>query len=97
MPARESIRNAQKLIATLDGRHSRAKAGLELTQAKRAHAIENLDRLVKVAQSQVNQSIVDMADAVGVDLTASLLNLESTHVQKLVKTIKPSGNGTKSI
>ncbi|NNN21465.1 MAG: hypothetical protein HKL80_05620 [Acidimicrobiales bacterium] len=97
MPARESIRNAQKLIATLDGKHSRAKAGLELTQAKRAHAIENLDRLVAQAQSQVNKSIVDMADVVGVELTASLLDLESSYVQKLVKTIKPSGNGTKSI
>ncbi len=97
MPARESIRNAQKLIATLDGRHSRAKAGLELAQTKRANAIKNLDHLVKIAQAQVNQAIVDMANCIGVDMTSSLLNLEISNVQKLVKTIKPSGNDTKAI
>jgi hypothetical protein len=82
---RDNVRDTQRKIAALDAGHRRAVDQLERASARRAEALAEQDRLVASAQAGVDQAVAEMASAIGIELTATLLNLKVPEVRRLTK------------
>jgi hypothetical protein len=63
MSVRETVRDAQRRLADLDACHARALAKLNRASARRAELIAEQDRVVAVAQKDVDRTVGAMADA----------------------------------
>ena len=77
-------------LLTLMLRHARAVAKLNRASARRAELIAEQDRLVAVAQKDVDRTVGAMADALGTQLTANVLGLDPADVRRVVKSGKPT-------
>jgi len=89
MPLRDTVRDAQRRLAELDGAHRRAAAKLDRAAVRRIEVIAEQDGIVADARVEVERAIRTMAAEVGVALTASLLGLEASHVRRLAKRPAP--------
>lgn len=85
MPVRDTVRDTQRRIAALDAAHTRAVARLDRVRARRATALAEEDRLVADAQGEVDRTVADMVRAVGLELTAGVLGLQSSEVRRMAK------------
>jgi hypothetical protein len=94
MPVRETVRDAQRRLAAFDAGYARAVAKLNRASARRAEVLADQDRLVAFAQEEVDRSVGAMADAVGVQLTASVLGLDLANVRRLVKSGRSIGDSS---
>jgi hypothetical protein len=90
MPVRETVRDAQRRLGALDASYARAVAKLNRVSSRRAEVLAEQDRLVAAAQEDVDRKIGAMADAVGAQLTASVLGLTPTDIRRLVKLRRPT-------
>ena len=89
MSVRENVREAQRNLALLDTAYARAVAKLNRVSARRAEALAEQDRLVAIAKEDVERAVCAMVDAVGTQLTASVLGLDLAGVRRLVKASRP--------
>jgi hypothetical protein len=83
MPVRDQVRDTQRILAVLDAAHRRAVDRLERAVTCRAETLAGQDRLEAAAQTDVEIAIVNMANALGVDLTAQLLGVEGVEVRQM--------------
>lgn len=89
MPVRETVRDAQRRLAALDADYARAVARFNRASARRTEVLADQDRLVAFAQEDVDRTVVVMAEAVGAQLTASVLGLDEADVRRVAKSRKP--------
>jgi hypothetical protein len=82
---RDTVRDTQRKIAALDAGHRRAVDQLKRACGRRAEALAEQDRLVASAQSGVDQAVAKMAEAIGVELAATLLSLKVPEVRRMTK------------
>ena len=85
MAVRDTVRDAQRRLAALDGAYTRAVTNFDRTSARRAEVLVEHDSLVALAQAEVERTVAAMASEIGADLTATLLGLEAAHVRHLAK------------
>jgi hypothetical protein len=85
MAVRDTVRDAQRRLAALDGAYTRAITNFDRTSARRTEVLAEHDNLVATAQAEVEQTVAAMAAEIGADLTASLLGLDAAHVRHLTK------------
>ena len=90
MSVRTNVREAQRNLALLDAACARAVAKLNRVSARRAEALAEQDRLVAIAKEDVERAVCAMVDAVGTQLTASVLGLDLAGVRRVVKSGKPT-------
>jgi hypothetical protein len=88
MSLRDTVRDAQRRLAELDAAHRREIAKLDRATARRREVLSKHDTLVASAQADVDQTVVAMATEIGIDLTSSLLGLNSTDVRHLVRSAR---------
>lgn len=88
LPSKESVKSFQGAIARLAGEHSRARSRLEHTMARRAAALAGHDKAVAAAQRDVEQVVVEMATALGPELTAGVLEMKLSEVRRLARTTR---------
>jgi hypothetical protein len=94
MSVRETVRDAQRRLAALDADYARAVAKLNRASARRAEVLAEQDRLVALAHEDADRTVVVMADAVGAQLTASVLGLDEADVRRVVKSRNPRAPAT---
>ena len=92
MAVRDTVRDAQRRLAALDGAYTRAVTNFDRTSARRAEVLAEHDGLVAIAQAEVERTVAAMAAEIGVDLTATLLGLDAAHVRHLTKARKGVGH-----
>jgi hypothetical protein len=85
MTSKDTVRLYQSAIARHAADHSRAVARLRQAVARRAQLAAAQDEAVATAQHAVDQTVIGMAHALGVDLTADLLDLDVGEVRRLVR------------
>lgn len=85
MKVRNAVKDYQRRLTELDNEYSRARDRLESARTKRAGVVEEHDRLVAAAESDVDDAIAAMALEAGPALTASLLEVEVSRVRRLLK------------
>jgi hypothetical protein len=91
---RESVRDVKRRLADLDAQHARAVAKLDRASARRAELVAEQDRLVAVAQEDVDRTVGAMAEELGTQLTANVLGLDPVKVRRLVKSGKRTPRGS---
>ncbi len=98
MPVRDEVRRTQRTLAALDAAHMRATARLDQARARRDEVLAAADLAVAYAQEGVDAAVVDMADGVGVELTAHMLGATAAEVRRIVKAAQgpPVSNGGRS-
>ena len=92
MAVRDTVRDAQRRLAALDGAYTRAVTNFDRTSARRTEVLAEHDNLVALAQEEVERTVAAMAAEIGADLTATLLGLDAAHVRHLAKASKRAGN-----
>jgi hypothetical protein len=92
MAVRDTVRDAQRKLAALDGAYTRAVTNFDRISGRRAEVLAEHDSLVAIAQAEVERTVAAMAAEIGADLTATLLGLEAAHVRHLTKARKGVGN-----
>jgi hypothetical protein len=85
MTSKDTVRSYQAAIARHAADHSRAVARWRQAVSRRAQVLAAQDEAVTTAQQAVDQTVTCMAHALGVDLTADLLDLEVGEVRRLVR------------
>jgi len=88
MAVRDTVRDAQRRLAALDGAYTRAVTNFDRTNARRAEVLAEHDGLVAIAQAEVERTVAAMAAEIGADLTATLFGLDAGHVRHLAKARK---------
>lgn len=88
LPSKQTVKSFQGVLARLAREHSRAQFRLEQAAARRGAALAAHDKAVAAAQFEVDRAVVEMANALGPELTASVLEMRLTDVRRLVKTIE---------
>ncbi|HLN06625.1 MAG TPA: hypothetical protein VK217_10125 [Acidimicrobiales bacterium] len=94
MPVRDTVRDAQRRLAALDGAYARAVVKFDRARARRAEVLADHDRLVALAQREVERTVAAMATEIGSDLTATLLGLDAAGIRRLAKARRPTRNLT---
>ncbi len=89
MSVRENVRETQRRLAALDTTYAGAVAKLNRASARRAEVLAEQDRLVTIAQHDIEEAVRMMVEAVGTQLTASVLGLDLAKVRRLVKSPGP--------
>ncbi len=92
MSPSDTVRDAQRRLGELDAAHRRALAKLDRAKTRRSEVAAHQDTLVGGAQAGVDRTVVAMATEIGIDLTSSLLGLNSTDVRHLVRAARPCGD-----
>jgi hypothetical protein len=85
VPARMSVKEAQKLMGQLGAAHTKALGRLESTMARRREVLAEQDQLVIAAESGVRDSVAARAAGVGPELAATLLGMDLGEVRRLTK------------
>ncbi len=93
MPVRDEVRRTQRNLAALDAAHLRATTRLDQARARRAEVLAEADLTVAAAQEGVEAAVAEMANGVGVELTAQMLGVEATEVRRIAKATSPASNG----
>lgn len=84
----DTVRDAQRRLAALDGAHTRAVTNFDRTCAPRAEVLAEHDSLVARAQGEGERAVAAMAAEIGANLTATLLGLDAAHVRRLAKAFR---------
>lgn len=85
VPSKDLVRSYQTAIARHVVAHNRAVAGYEQTIARRERTIGAQDQAVLAAKQTVDRAVMDMAEALGADLTAELLGMDKVEVRRLFR------------
>jgi hypothetical protein len=85
MPSKDLVRSYQAAIARHVAEHGRAVARYQNAMSRRDHVLACQEAAVSAAKHAVDQTVIGMADALGADLTAELLELDGTSVRKLLR------------
>ena len=93
MPVRDQVRRTQLTLAALDAAHMRATTRLDQARARRAEVLAEADLAVSAAQEGVAAAVVNMATAVGVELTAQILGVDAAEVRRIAKVNQASQTG----
>ena len=88
MAVRDTVRDAQRRLAALDGAYTRAVTNFDRTSARRTEVLAEHDNLVALAQEEVERTVAAMAAEIGADLTATLFGLDAGHGRHLAKARK---------
>ncbi len=83
--AKATVREYQLRLSELAGKHQRAIARLEATKARREKILDIQNKLVDMAEHEVNQAVVGMALGVGPDLTANILGRDLNEIRRILK------------
>ena len=85
MTIRDAVREAQRRLAALDATHRKATERLAQAVRRRVEVIAAEDAKVVDAEAGVETAIVEMAEAVGTELTATLCGVPMSEVRRLTK------------
>jgi hypothetical protein len=85
LKVRSTVKEYQRRLTQLDADHFRAQDRLEVVRRKRAEVVAEQDRFVTAAEEQVNAAIAAMAEEVGPEVTAALLDIDPADVRRLVR------------
>jgi hypothetical protein len=80
-----AVRDAQRRLAELESAHRHAVNKFDRAVARRAAVVAAHDRLVRSARETVEQTVITMADSLGVELTATLVNLDPRTVRRMAR------------
>jgi hypothetical protein len=94
MAVRDTVRDAQRRLAALDGAYTRAVTNFDRTATRRTEVLAEHDNLVALAQGEVERTVAAMAAEIGADLTATLLGIDAAHVRHLTKARRGVGNAS---
>ena len=92
MAARDAVRIAQRKLAALDATHARAVARLDQARTRRAVVVGEQDRLVGEAELEVAQAVSSMVNALGPELSAGLLGLDSAELRRVARSDARGGS-----
>ncbi len=85
MTVRTMVKDAQRKLAELDVAHARAVARLERATARRAAVLVEQDRLVTLAQEDLDRTVSSMIDEIGLELTATVLGLRPNELRRVAR------------
>ena len=85
MASNETIRGYQRALALHVVRHAKANLRLEKTIARRAEVVAAQDLEVNAARIGLEQATIEMAQALGPELTSTVVGVELTEVRRLVR------------
>lgn len=88
MSTRSNVKTYQRRLVELDAEHTRAKERLAAVLRKRNEVLAAQDRQVRDAERELDKAVVAMAEGIGPELTANLLEIEVTEVKQLVRRAK---------
>jgi hypothetical protein len=81
--ARERLRNHQAAAAKAVAVHSAAQGRLDAAVSRRAQVVAEQDALVARANAQVTAAVVAVAQVMGADVAASVLDLSKAEVRTM--------------
>lgn len=85
MTSKDTIRSYQHALADHVQQHRRATTRLEQAVVRRTEVAAAQDKVVAAAKSAVDRTVVDMARALGPDLTSALIGIEPALVRRLLR------------
>lgn len=88
MQARERLRDHQAAAAKAVAAHSAARARLEAVIFRRAELLAAQDCLVAAACAEVAAALVTAANVMGVDVSATLLDVSKAEVHRARKAVQ---------
>ena len=94
MSTRSNVKAYQRRLVELDAEHTRAQERLAAAIRKKDEALAAQDRQVQEAERELGKAVVAMADEIGPELTANLLDIEVSAVKQLVRRAKKSSAET---
>ena len=92
LAARERLRDHQAAAAKAVAIHGAALARLDTTISRRADVLAAQDALVATASAEVVAAVSAVAQVMGVDLAAAMLDLPKAEVHRATKTAKTVGS-----
>ena len=90
--ARERLRDYQAAAAKAVGAHGVAMARLDAAVRRRAEVLAGQDALIAAANAEVTAAVVRVAQIMGVDVAASLLDLTKAEVRRMAKAEEGGAN-----
>ena len=94
MTVRDAVREAQRRLAALDAAHRKATERLAQATKRRSEVLAAEDAKVVDAATGVETAVTAMAEAVGVELAATLCGITAAEVRRLAKAHTPTGGPT---
>jgi hypothetical protein len=88
MSTRSNVKAYQRRLVELDAEHTRAQERLAAARRKREEVQAAQDRQVQAAERELAKAVVAMAEEIGPELTANVLDIEVTEVKQLVRRAK---------
>jgi hypothetical protein len=88
MSTRSNVKAYQHRLVELDAEHTRAQERLATARRRRDEVLAAQDRQVREAERELDKSVVAMAEEIGPELTANLLDIEVVEVKQLVRRAK---------
>lgn len=88
MSTRSNVKAYQRRLVELDAEHTRAQERLATACRKRDEVLAAQDRQVREAERELDNAVVAMAEEIGPELTANLLDIEVTEVKQLARRAK---------
>jgi hypothetical protein len=85
LAARERLRDHQAASAKAVAAYSNAMDRLDIAMARRAKVLGAQDRLVAAANAEVVAAVIGLAEVVGVEIAAGLLDLSKAEVRRVAK------------
>ena len=96
MTVRDAVREAQRRLATLDTDHRKATERLAQATRRRSEVLAAEDAKVADAATGVETAVTAMAEAVGVELAATLCGIKAAEVRRLAKAHTPTTRPARS-
>jgi hypothetical protein len=85
LEARERLRDHQAAAAKAVGAHGVAMARLDAALCRRVEVLSAQDGLVAAANTEVTAAVVTVAQIMGVEVAATLLDLAKAEVRRMAK------------
>jgi saccharopine dehydrogenase-like NADP-dependent oxidoreductase len=86
------LRDHQAAAAKAVGAHGVAMARLDVAVRRRAEVLAGQDALIAAANAEVTAAVVRVAQIMGVDVAASLLDLTKAEVRRMAKSEEGGAN-----
>ena len=90
--ARERLRDHQAAATKAVGAHGVAMARLDAAVRRRTEVLAGQDALIAAANAEVTAAVVRVAQIMGVDVAASLLDLTKAEVRRMAKAEEGGAN-----
>jgi NADH dehydrogenase FAD-containing subunit len=84
-PSKDLVRSYQAAIARHVAEHSRAVGRYQQAVARQDQIVAAQNEALSAARQAVEQTVIGMAGALGVELTAELLEMGSAEVRRLLR------------